>query len=191
MEELLLTSLCTAYAQHQGERFLCRSFTQTSYVKLTTSPSQLCLCACDFILHWTERKLFSLAVPSEANGFFLLQPCEGAYRLNDKGTAPTMVGLPDSENEWNSTRSTWDSNGMTTMWVNGKRSDREILQHLLSGTPSIILGLKEETLGSGGDMKRERTPTLDNMHVLPSQGNMYALGIIWVTHLSTLESIQQ
>lgn len=109
--------------------FLCRSFTQTSYVKLTASPSQLCLCAWDFILHWTERRLFSLPVPSEAHGFFLLQPCEGAYRLNDKGTAPTMVGLPDSENEWNSTRSTWDSNGMTTMWVNGKRRDRKILQH--------------------------------------------------------------
>lgn len=40
-----------------------------------------------------------------------------------------MVGLLDSENEWDSTRSTCDSNGMTTMWVNGKRSDREILEH--------------------------------------------------------------
>ncbi len=117
------------------------------------------------------QTLFSLAIPSEDNAFLLYKPSVGVYRLHVKGTALDINGLPDNLDEWNSVCWTWDSTyGLTTLWVNGKRSARKILQRggTLTGVPSIILGQEQDSYGGGFDQSQSFVGDITDVHLWDS-----------------------
>lgn len=114
------------------------------------------------------QTLFSLAVPSEYNAFLLYKVSVGVYRLHVNGAALDINGLPDETDEWNSICWSWDSsNGLTVLWVNGKRSTRNILQPkaTLTGTPSIILGQDQDSYGGGFDQNQSFVGDITDVHL--------------------------
>lgn len=108
----------------------------------------LTMCMRFFSAHPESQSLFSLALPNNPRAFFLYKPSVGVYRLHINGEPMDIKGLPDELTEWNSLCWTWSSNnGLTTLWVNGKRSARKVLgaNFSLTGNPSIILGQDQDT----------------------------------------------
>ncbi|KAM9336891.1 serum amyloid P-component-like [Symphorus nematophorus] len=177
MEQLLvlLALLCTAHAIEQdlSEKVFTFPVTSaTSNVKLTASVEQplnaLTLC---MRFHSTETRgqaLFSLAVPSQQNAFLLFKPSVGVYRLHIKDSSLDIRGLPDETDEWNSICWTWDSSTrLTTLWVNGKRSARNVLASTgpLTGAPILILGQDQDTYGGGFDASQSFVGDITDVHL--------------------------
>lgn len=114
------------------------------------------------------QSLFSLAVRSNDNAFLLFKPSVGVYRLHVLGAALDIRGLPDDPDAWNSVCWTWESStGVTTLWVNNKRSTRRILQQgaRLDGVPSIILGQEQDRYGGGFDETQSFVGDITDVHL--------------------------
>lgn len=112
----------------------------------------LTMCMRFFSTHTGSQSLFSLALPSSPDAFFLFKPSVGVYRLHINGEPMDIKGLPDELDDWNSVCWTWKGNtGLTTLWVNGKRSAHKILgtNFSFTGRPSIIIGQDQDTYGGG------------------------------------------
>ncbi|XP_076616875.1 serum amyloid P-component-like [Chaetodon auriga] len=171
----LLTLLCTTYAAQQdlSEKLFAFPLDKgTSNVKLFASVEQpitaLTLCMRFFSSLSRGQSLFSLAVPSNDNAFLLYKPQIGVYRLHVNGMSLDIHGLPDVTDEWNSVCWTWDSsNGFTTLWINGKRSPRKILEPkaTLTGAPSIILGQEQDSYGGGFDPNQSFIGDITDVHL--------------------------
>ncbi|XP_019126810.2 C-reactive protein-like [Larimichthys crocea] len=180
MERLLvlLALLCAGHAVHQD--LLENVFTfplesPTSSVKLTSSGVQsitaMTVCMRYFSSVTRAQSLFSLAVPSESNAFLLFKPSVNVYRLHVQGTALDISGLPHDTDDWNSVCWTWESqHGLTTLWVNGKRSARKILRDkaIITGAPSIVLGQDQDTYGGGFDQNQSFVGDLTDVHLWDS-----------------------
>lgn len=166
----------------------------TSNVKLNASAQQpitaLTVCMRFFSSETRAQALFSLAVPSESNAFLLYKPSVGMYRLHVKGTTLNIDRLPDNLDEWNSVCWTWEStSGLTTLWVNGKRSARKILERrgTLTGAPNIILGQDQDQYGGGFDRSQSFVGDITDVHLWDSvispcqirfymEGDVFSLG---------------
>ena len=175
---LLLALFCSGHAVQQDlseKLFTFPLDSSTSYVKLTASVQQpitaLTVCMRFHSSQTRSQTLFSLAVPSEPNAFLLFKPSVGVYRLHVKGIALDLTGLPDNTDEWNSVCWKWDStSGLTTLWVNEKRSSHKILGHrsTLIGTPSIILGQEQDSYGGGFDQGQSFVGDITDVHLWDS-----------------------
>ncbi|XP_051273145.1 C-reactive protein-like [Dicentrarchus labrax] len=180
MEQLLflLALLCTAHAAQQdlSEKVFTFPLDKgAAAVRLTASIEQpitaLTVCMRFYSTQTRPQSLFSLAVPSESNAFLLYKPSMGVYRLHIKGTALDIKGLPDNTDEWNSVCWTWESSsGLTTLWVNEKRSARKILERrtTLNGPPSIILGQDQDSYGGGFDPNQSFVGDITDVHLWDS-----------------------
>lgn len=144
----------------------------TASVKLNASVEQpltaLTVCMRYHSSLTRPQALFSLALPSQDNAFLLYKPSVDKYRLYVQGTGLDITDMPDNRDEWNSICWTWDStNGLTTLWLNGKRSDRKILAHksTLTGAPSIILGQEQDSYGGGFDQAQSFVGDIADVHL--------------------------
>ncbi|XP_073345561.1 serum amyloid P-component-like [Pagrus major] len=172
---LLLALFCIGHAAFHDLSAKVFTFpldSGTANVKFTASVEQpitaLTVCMRFHSTHTRAQTLFSLAVPSQDNAFLLYKPSVGVYRIHVKGTALNIKGLPDETGEWNSVCWTWDStDGLTTLWVNGKRSARKVLERstTLTGAPSIILGQDQDTYGGGFDPTQSFSGDITDVHL--------------------------
>ncbi|XP_070783491.1 C-reactive protein-like [Enoplosus armatus] len=174
----LLALVCTSRAAHQDLSEKVFTFpldSATSFVKLNASAQQpitaLTVCARFHSTKTRSQTLFSLAVPSQSNAFLLYKPSVGVYRLHVHGVALDINGLPDDTDEWNSVCWTWDStHGLTTLWVNGKRSARSILAQgaTLTGAPIIVLGQDQDSYGGAFDRTQSFVGDITDVHLWDS-----------------------
>ena len=163
---------CCSFADLSEKVFTFPVTTGTANVKLTTSTKEplraLTLCMRFHSTETRSQSLFSLAVPSRDNAFLLFKPSVGVYRLHINGPSIDIAGLPDDTDEWNSVCWTWDSTtGLTTLWVNGKRSARKVLSPsaTLTGVPSIILGQEQDTYGGGFEQSQSFVGDITDVHL--------------------------
>ncbi|XP_034564332.1 serum amyloid P-component-like [Notolabrus celidotus] len=175
---VLLAAFCAGHAVQTDLSEKVFSFpvpSSTAAVKLVPYSEEplraLTMCMRFFSSLTRAQSLFSLAVPSQSNAFLLYKPSVGVYRLHVSGVSLELSGMPDDLTEWNSVCWTWDStHGLTTLWVNGKRSDRKILaaKASLSGAPSIILGQEQDTYGGGYDQAQSFGGDITDVHLWSS-----------------------
>ncbi|XP_074519980.1 serum amyloid P-component-like [Halichoeres trimaculatus] len=175
---VLLASLCIGHAVQKDLSEKVFTFPVAGHsanVKLVPvgeAPlTALTMCMRFFSTHTGSQSLFSMALPSNPDAFFLFKPSLGVYRLHINGEPLDIKGLPDELNEWNSVCWTWSSNnGLTTLWVNRKRSARKALGANFSfrGRLSIILGQDQDSYGGMFDASQAFVGDITDVHLWSS-----------------------
>ncbi|XP_060754287.1 serum amyloid P-component-like [Neoarius graeffei] len=155
-----------------GKIFTFPEASNTDYVALSPEEEKtftavtVCLRAFSDISR--AQSLFSLSLPSIANGFLIFKSKQGAYQLNILGKVVDFHGLQDEFNVWNSVCVTWDSEtGLAQMWVNRNPSSRKGLKagSALTGPPKIILGQEQDNYGGGFDIEQSFVGMLTDVHM--------------------------
>uniref|UniRef100_A0A668AEX2 Pentraxin family member n=1 Tax=Myripristis murdjan TaxID=586833 RepID=A0A668AEX2_9TELE len=147
----------------------------TPHVKLTANIQKpitaMTLCLRFHTDLTRTQSLFSLATPSHASALTLFKSSVSGYKLHINGDSLAVHGQPDIMDEWNSVCWTWDSStGLTALWVNGKRSVRQVLQKngSVDNRVSIILGQEQDAFGRGFQQNQSFIGDMADVHLWDS-----------------------
>ncbi|XP_017313380.1 serum amyloid P-component [Ictalurus punctatus] len=175
---VLLSLFLFAKAERQdlsGKMFTFPVESNTHHVVLSPETdkifSTLTVCLRAFSDISRAQSLFSLSLPSTANGFLIFKAKQGVYLLSILDKEEMFWGLQDESNAWNSVCATWDaSTGLAQLWVDGIPSSRKGIKagSSLAGAPKIILGQEQDSYGGNFDTAQSFVGMLTDVHMWDS-----------------------
>ncbi|XP_032413912.1 serum amyloid P-component-like [Xiphophorus hellerii] len=176
MKLLLLVGMLTACAavnqDLSGKMFTFPLQTNTTHVKLKTTKQDfnaVTVCQRSFTDLQRTHVLFSLAVPTFANGFMVLWDGSGKDLVIFTQDKFAVFGKTDyKQNTWHSICTTWDSaSGLVQLWLDGLPSVRKFTSSgsNIRGSLIIMLGQEQDSHGGGFDMKQSFVGMLSDVHM--------------------------
>ncbi|XP_044063284.1 C-reactive protein-like [Siniperca chuatsi] len=170
---LLMLTACAASPQDlSGKMFTFPLQTNTAHVRLETSRedfSTVTVCHRSFTDLKRDHILFSLATPSNTNGFLIFWDetnKEIEPHIRDKKSE--FRGWDYKPNMWHSVCTTWDSvSGLVQLWLDGQPSIRKFISSgsTISGPTIIILGQEQDSHGGGFDLKQSFVGMMSDVHM--------------------------
>ncbi|XP_070691437.1 C-reactive protein-like [Pempheris klunzingeri] len=176
MKFLLLMMMLTACAASprdlSGKMFTFPAQTNRAHVKLNTLSqdfSAVTVCHRSFTDLKRDHILFSLATPSNSNGFLIFWDYTNQeMEPHIKNVKSEFGGLDYKPNTWHSICTTWDSeSGLVQLWFDGQPSIRKFSSSgsNISGTTIIILGQEQDSHGGGFDTKQSFVGMMSDVHM--------------------------
>uniref|UniRef100_UPI0037E9A723 C-reactive protein-like n=1 Tax=Semicossyphus pulcher TaxID=241346 RepID=UPI0037E9A723 len=170
---LVMLTACAASPQDlSGKMFTFPQETNRAHVRLNTSVEDLStvtVCHRSFTDLMRDHVLFSLATPSDLNGFLTFWDEDTKeMEVHVKDRAAEFVGNDYKLNTWHSVCTTWDSaTGLVQLWFDEQPSVRKFTS---SGsgileTPIIILGQEQDSYGGGFDAEQSFVGMMTDVHM--------------------------
>uniref|UniRef100_UPI0037E8D713 C-reactive protein-like n=1 Tax=Semicossyphus pulcher TaxID=241346 RepID=UPI0037E8D713 len=170
---LVMLTACAASPQDlSGKMFTFPQQSNRAHVRLNTSIQDLStvtVCHRSFTDLMRDHALFSLATPSNVNGFLVFwDAAKKEMEAHIKDRAAEFVGKDYKLNMWHSICTTWDSTtGIAQLWFDGQPSIRKYTSSGsgIQGTPIIILGQEQDSHGGGFDLKQSFFGMMTDVHM--------------------------
>uniref|UniRef100_A0A3Q2DZL1 Pentraxin family member n=1 Tax=Cyprinodon variegatus TaxID=28743 RepID=A0A3Q2DZL1_CYPVA len=144
-----------------GKMFTFPQQTSTTEVRFTTQRQDMravTVCLRSFTDLKREHSLFSLALPTGANGFLIIKSAQSdAFDIWVREQHVKIEAQDFKLNMWQSICATWDaSSGLIQLWLNGKPSSKKYTSsgHSINGPMIIVLGQDQDSYGGGFDTKQ-------------------------------------
>ncbi|XP_072250454.1 serum amyloid P-component-like isoform X1 [Leuresthes tenuis] len=170
---LLMLTACAARPEDlSGRMFTFPLQTNTAHVRLNTSRQNfeaVTVCHRSFTDLKRDHILFSLATPSNSNGFLVFWDDTNKEMEQHVGNKKAEFGGRDYKpNMWHSVCTTWDSeSGLVQLWFDGQPSIRKFTSSGLNinGPAIIILGQEQDAHGGGFDAKQSFVGMMCDVHM--------------------------
>ncbi|GAA6227080.1 C-reactive protein-like [Lates japonicus] len=169
---VMLTACAASPRDLSGKMFTFPQQTNTAHARLTTSRqdfSAVTVCHRSFTDLKRDHALFSLATPSNQNEFLIF------WSEKNKEIQPHIRqgkiefgGWDYKPNTWHSICTTWDSvSGLVQLWFDGQPSTRRFISSgsNITGSPVIVLGQEQDSLGGGFDIKQSFIGMMTDVHM--------------------------
>uniref|UniRef100_A0A3Q3VXI3 Pentraxin family member n=1 Tax=Mola mola TaxID=94237 RepID=A0A3Q3VXI3_MOLML len=176
MKFLLLAVMLTACAagprDMSGKMFSFPQETNTARVKLIAPKqdfSTITVCHRSITDLKRDHILFSMAIPSNANGFLIFwDESNKEVETHIKDKKLEYHGLDYKPNTWHSICTTWDSTtGLVQLYFDGQPLIRKFSTSgsNIRGSTIILLGQEQDSHGGGFDIKQSFVGMMSDVHM--------------------------